>query len=114
VTLRNRDPRKQPEINFHYFDEGTDRAGEDLKAVVNAMKLARSFVSDPQAAQHIDKEISPGPQVDTDEKLKTWIRNEAWGHHASCTAPIGADHDRMAVLDSRFRVRGVKGLRVVD
>jgi choline dehydrogenase len=35
-------------------------------------------------------------------------------HHASCTCAIGADTDPMAVLDSRFRVRGVSGLSVVD
>ena len=43
-----------------------------------------------------------------------WVQKEAWGHHASCTWPIGADSDRMAVLDSNFRLRGVDSLRVVD
>lgn len=114
VKLRSRDPRKQPEINFHYFEEGNDKRGEDLDAVVKAMRLARSYNSDPQAAQHIEKETFPGPAYQTDAQLKTWIRDEAWGHHAACTAPIGAKDDRMAVLDSRFQVRGVKGLRVVD
>lgn len=42
------------------------------------------------------------------------MKNEAWGHHASCTCPIGADGDPKAVLDSKFRVRGTSGLRVVD
>jgi choline dehydrogenase len=42
------------------------------------------------------------------------VTREAWGHHASCSCPIGADGDPLAVLDSRFRVRGVNGLRVVD
>ena len=42
------------------------------------------------------------------------MKDEAWGHHASCTAKIGADGDPTAVLDSNFRVRGVSGLRVVD
>jgi len=46
--------------------------------------------------------------------MKTFIKDEAWGHHASCTCPIGADGDPMAVLDSKFRVRGVQSLRVVD
>ena len=58
-------------------------------------------------------EIWPGPEV-TGSALKDFIKNEAWGHHASCTAPIGADDDPMAVLDSDFRVRGVDSLRVVD
>jgi choline dehydrogenase len=59
-------------------------------------------------------ELVPGPQHDSPEQLRQFIRNEAWGHHASCTNKIGADTDPMAVLDSRFRVRGTSRLRVVD
>jgi choline dehydrogenase len=61
-----------------------------------------------------DTEIVPGPEYANDDKLREFIRHEAWGHHASCTNKMGAAHDPMAVLDSRFRVRGVSGLRVVD
>jgi choline dehydrogenase-like flavoprotein len=39
---------------------------------------------------------------------------DAWGHHASCTCPIGAADDPLAVLDADFRVRGSERLRVVD
>ena len=46
--------------------------------------------------------------------MKDFIRREAWGHHASCSCPIGADDDPNAVLNSNFKVRGVEGLRVVD
>ena len=49
-----------------------------------------------------------------DETLKDWIRTRAWGHHACGTCRVGRSDDPMAVLDSRFRVRGVRGLRVVD
>ncbi|KAK1956027.1 FAD/NAD(P)-binding domain-containing protein [Colletotrichum sublineola] len=48
------------------------------------------------------------------ELLPEFVKNEAWGHHASCTCPIGKDGDAMAVLDSKFRVRGTEGLRVAD
>jgi len=59
-------------------------------------------------------ELVPGTDYLDTNKLKQFIQDEAWGHHASCTCKIGADNDPMAVLDSRFRVRGVQGLRVVD
>jgi choline dehydrogenase len=52
--------------------------------------------------------------VDTREEIAQWVKDEAWGHHASCSARIGGEGDPMAVLDSRFRVRGTSGLRVVD
>jgi general L-amino acid transport system permease protein len=58
--------------------------------------------------------LLPGPQADTPEKLARFARNEAWGHHASCTNKLGSDTDAMSVVDGRFRVRGVKRLRVVD
>ncbi|KFI22489.1 glucose-methanol-choline oxidoreductase [Nitrosococcus oceani] len=111
VTLKSNNPREMPEINFNYFQEG---GKEDLQAVVKGVKLARSFLNEPQAKQHVAQELHPGSNIQTDEEISQYIRDQAWGHHASCTAKIGADDDPLAVLDSRFRVRGVKRLRVVD
>ena len=52
--------------------------------------------------------------LESDEGINKFVQDRAWGHHASCTCKIGGDDDPDAVLDSEFRVRGVKGLRVVD
>ena len=41
------------------------------------------------------------------------MRNTAWGHHASCTCPIGPQ-ETGGVVDSEFRVHGTQGLRIVD
>jgi choline dehydrogenase len=112
VRLQSNDPRDPPEINFHYFDEGTDQGQRDLEAVLQGVKIARS-ISD-KINSLVREEILPGIAVDTDDKLVKWIKKEAWGHHASCTCKIGADNDPGAVLDSKFRVRGVRNLRVVD
>lgn len=60
------------------------------------------------------KRVWPPTNISSASELRQFARDEAWGHHASCTAPIGADNDPLAVLDSKFRVRGVQGLRVVD
>jgi choline dehydrogenase len=59
-------------------------------------------------------EVWPGPSCGSDEEIAALIQREAWGHHASCTNPIGPAGDPAAVLDSRFRVHGTTGLRVVD
>ena len=56
----------------------------------------------------------PGTSIQSDDEWKQYIKNQAWGHHACCTAKIGADGDEDAVLDGDFKVRGVEGLRVVD
>lgn len=116
VTLRSADPRDTPLINFRYFDSGTttdDAAAKDVQAVVDGMTFSRRIFKDVVSLNGGFTEVWPGPDV-TGEKLNDFVKNEAWGHHASCTCPIGADGDEMAVLDSRFRVRGVKGLRVSD
>ncbi len=114
VTLRSTNPRDTPVINFHYFSEGNDKSGQDLDAVVQGFKLARQILSRPIVQQHVFQEVLPGSDVQTDDQIREYVANQAWGHHATCTAAIGAEDDPMAVLDGRFRVRGVKNLRVVD
>lgn len=112
VKIRSKDPRDTPDVNFHYFDEGTDRRDSDLDAVVEGFKIVRDISQSYPSL--VAEEVHPGPQVQTDEEIRELVRNEAWGHHASCTCKIGRSDDPMAVLDGEFRVRGTQGLRVVD
>lgn len=124
VCLRSKDPFATPDIRFRYFDEGTDDGGADLDAVVQGVKLARGLTARLNKAWWLRltnlwfssgaTEVYPKPSVATDDEIRTFVKNEAWGHHACGTAAIGPDSDKEAVLDSRFRVRGVTGLRVVD
>jgi len=116
VTLRSTDPRDVPEINFHYFYEGTDHDdGEDLNALVEGFKFIRKINRIAMDRGVVKREIWPPEENVHDEAgIRDFITREAWGHHASCSCPIGADDDPMAVLDSRFRVRVVRNLRVVD
>lgn len=108
VTLRSADPLDMPEIVFNYFQDGAD---EDLQAIYEAIELARDAY-ERQLVPTI--ESLPGNTTSTEEEVKQYIRDGTWGHHASSTCPIGTDDDEYAVLDSKFRVRGVSGLRVVD
>jgi len=113
VTLRSRNPRAWPLIEFRYFSEGSDQKQADLDAVVDGVNFARTM-NERLSGGHRHSELVPGPGYESPAKLREFIANEAWGHHASCTNRMGPDGDPMAVLDSRFQVRGVKGLRVVD
>ncbi len=110
VRLKSSDPLETPKINFHYFDEGNDKAHDDLDAVVKAVRFVRSM---NRGNYLIAREVVPGPEV-ADEDLHTWIQNNAWGHHASCSCKMGQPNDPDAVVDSRFRVIGTKCLRIVD
>ena len=111
VTLRTNNPRDTPCINFRYFDEGTDAGGDDLRAAVAGVKLVR--LTAPLEGRVVDREEYPGPGVESDEALQQFVRNQAWGHHASCTCAIGSQ-ERGGVLSSDFKVHGTEALRVVD
>ncbi|GJN78699.1 hypothetical protein PLIIFM63780_002208 [Purpureocillium lilacinum] len=111
VTLRSADPLDVPNIVYNYFDTGVGDSAADLQAIREAVTVAR----DAFKRQLVPvKEQLPGPEVKSEEQMDTYIKDSAWGHHASSTCPIGRQDDPMAVLDSSFRVYGVRALRVVD
>ncbi len=110
VTLRSSDPRDTPLINFRYFQEGGD---EDLTAVVDGIRFVRRLTAKLKKSGFIAEEELPGEQRQSDDEIREFVRSHAWGHHASCTCAI-APIERNGVLDSAFRVHGVRGLRVVD
>jgi choline dehydrogenase len=113
VTLRSADPRDVPEINFHYFEEGSDKTGEDLDSVVDGIKFVRTMTAQLKKNKLIAEEELPGESVQSDDDLRDFVRDHAWGHHASCTCPIGT-RETGGVLSSDFRVHGTDALRVVD
>ncbi|WP_437655587.1 GMC oxidoreductase [Sorangium sp. So ce1182] len=112
VTLRSADPRDTPVIDFCYFDEGNDAAGGDLGGVIEGIKLARRI--NTMSRLLVKEEVVPGPKAGTDSELAQFVKDEAWGHHACGTNKMGPATDPTAVVDSRFRVHGVRNLRVVD
>ncbi|KAI9662910.1 MAG: hypothetical protein M1821_007957 [Bathelium mastoideum] len=121
VQLKSTDPLDPPLINFNYFDTGTTAGGVDqldLDAMIQAINMSRHALSEYYEYDILGgtnfTEENPGPDVQSSEDLGQYIKDRAWGHHACCTSPIGADSDPNAVLDSQFRVKGVQNLRVVD
>jgi choline dehydrogenase len=113
VTLQSTDPRDVPHINFRYFEEGSDKTGEDLDSVVDGIKFVRTLTARLKRKELIAEEELPGAHVQSDEELRQFVRDHAWGHHASCTCAIGK-RDQGGVLSSDFKVHGTQGLRVVD
>lgn len=113
VTLRSADPRDVPGINFRYFEEGSDKDGADLRAVVSAIEYVRKMTAPLIESGLIAREELPGPEVRTPDQVADFVRDQAWGHHASCTCAIGP-RAAGGVLTSDFRVHGTEGLRVVD
>ena len=118
VTLRSSDPLDPLAVDFKYFERGpngapTPDAEKDLKAMRDGIRLVNKLLAGSTELQ-LHPEVMKGVDLDTDQGIDQFVQDRAWGHHASCTCKIGGDNDREAVLDSSFRVRGTKGLRVVD
>lgn len=119
VKLATKDPLDPPAIDFNYFERGPDGAPtadaqKDLQAMREGVRLINTLLKGSRHELKLHPQIMKGVDLDTDEGIGRFVQDRAWGHHASCTCKIGAESDENAVLDSRFRVRGLKGLRVVD
>jgi choline dehydrogenase len=111
VRLRGVDATLRPAINFRYFDEGNAATRADLDAVVAGIRFVRRAADG--VADLVAAEEEPGRHLRTDEQLRGYVRDNAWGHHACGTCAMKPEAEG-GVVDSRFRVHGVAGLRVVD
>jgi len=113
VSLRSTDPRDVPDINFHYFGEGSDGRRRDLASIVAGIKFVRRMTAGLKKNGLILQEALPGDDVVVEQDLERFVTRNAWGHHASCSCAIGP-RDQSGVLNGDFRVHGTRGLRVVD
>ena len=111
VLLRSDDPQAPPDVQFHSFSTTSGDPAIDLDAVVKGIRFVRK-VNDAMD-DLVAAEEEPGRQHDSDQALKDYVADNAWGHHACGTCAIGPRHAG-GVIDSNFRVHGVEGLRVVD
>jgi choline dehydrogenase len=103
------DVRDKPAFTFNYLS-----TFEDKREWVEAISAARKILDQPAFALYNGGEISPGPQVATDEQVLEWVRKDGeTAYHPSCTCKMGTDS--MSVVDPlTMRVHGMAGLRVVD
>jgi choline dehydrogenase len=108
LTLRSSDPLDDPRIDMNYLSDE-----RDLDELVHGLKRAREIGEAAPLDDYRGEEIWPGDDVQTDEEIIEYIRDTATtAYHPVGTCKMGTDD--MAVVDDRLRVKGVKGLRVVD
>ena len=108
--VRARTPRVQdkPEILFNYLQHA-----DDIEAFRACVRLTREIIGQPAMDAYRGPEIQPGEAVQSDADIDAFVRQAVESaYHPSCTCRMG--EDRMAVVDSETRVRGIDGLRVVD
>ena len=108
IHIRSPDPADPPVIGSRFLDHE-----EDCRRLVAGMRIARHIVMQPALRGHVERELSPGPDRDSDDALLEYARNEGdTSYHPVGTCRLGSDP--MAVVDHALRVRGLDGLRVVD
>ena len=111
VRLGSADPAIQPEIRFRSFGADGPADLADLDAVVTAIRFVRR-IADAMGPQ-VAEEEEPGRQRNSDDALRSYVRDNAWGHHACGTCammPVAQG----GVVGSDLRVHGLAGLRVAD
>jgi choline dehydrogenase-like flavoprotein len=113
VTIKSADTAQLPSINPNWLTHPADK-----ELAVSIYRRLREVWDTPEMRSiraDGDNEAYPGRQYDSDEQILDVVKKSmltVW--HPSCTCKMGKPDDDMAVVDSRARVFGVEGLRVVD
>lgn len=110
VHIQGPDFRQAPAIAPNYLS-----TAEDRQVAADSLRVTRRIVAQTALAPYRPEEWKPGVQYQSDEDLARLAGDIATTiFHPVGTTRMGRDGDPLAVLDSRLRVRGVQGLRVVD
>jgi len=108
IMARSADPFEKPAIRPNYLAAPSDR-----QVLLAGIRQARAILAQPPIARHSAFEMIPGPEVSTDEAMEAYCRQYGTTiYHPVGTCRMG--EDPMCVVDSRLRVRGIGGLRVID
>jgi len=115
LKLASRDPRHRPLIDPDYLSDV-----RDLNALAVGVRMARDYGTAAPLAKICAEELAPGDGIHTDHELREFIRSSVvTAYRPAGTCAMGGDVAMSAsgydsVVDPLLRVRGVKGLRIVD
>lgn len=110
VRIKSADPRQAPAIAPNYLS-----TPEDRKVAADSLRVTRRIAEQPAFARYSPEEVKPGLAYQSDDDLARLAGDIGTTiFHPVGTTRMGRDDDPMAVVDTRLRVRGVAGLRVVD
>jgi choline dehydrogenase len=108
VRLRSANLADPPSIVFNHLE-----ARQDLKDLVDGVRLARTMIRQPVWDTYRGQELRPGSDVISDSDIETFIRHRTGtSYHPSGTCRMGADAE--AIVDTEARVKSVHRLRIVD
>ncbi|MEI2813866.1 MAG: GMC family oxidoreductase N-terminal domain-containing protein [Burkholderiaceae bacterium] len=110
VHIKSNQFTDAPAIAPNYLSTAQDR-----QVAADSLRITRNIVSQSALAKYQPLEFKPGVQYQTDEELAKLAGDIATTiFHPVGTAKMGLRQDSMAVVDSRLKVHGIAGLRVVD
>lgn len=110
VSIRSAEPAAAPRIAPNYLS-----TEEDRRIAAEAIKLTRRIAAQPALAPYQPQEQLPGPQYQSEQELAKAAGDIGTTiFHPVGTCKMGRPEDEAAVVDSRLRVLGLEGLRVVD
>jgi choline dehydrogenase len=110
IELKSSNPNEYPLIDPNYLS--TQQDVQDLR---RAVTMTREIMHQRAFNDYMSKEIYPGAKRQTDDDIDAYNREESETiYHPVGTCKMGSSSDKMAVVDTNCRVRGVDGLRVVD
>ncbi|MGQ7248074.1 GMC family oxidoreductase [Halomonas sp. V046] len=110
VRIQSADPRRAPAIQPNYLS-----TPEDRQVAADSLRVTRRIAAQPAFAKYQPEEVKPGAEYQSDEELTRLAGDIGTTiFHPVGTTAMGRADDGMAVVDSRLRVRGIKGLRVAD
>ena len=108
VRIRSGDPKAPPAIQYNYLSTENER-----RSMVEGLKFVRRLGNTPPFAGYVAEEFQPGPRVQSDADWLAYGRdNGDTVFHPTSSCRMG--EDARAVVDTRLRVRGLEGLRVID
>ena len=108
IHVKSTDANVHPSIVPNYLSTYLD-----CQTAIESVRFTRAIMSSDAMKEHIAEELLPDPEAHTDDELLDQARTIANTiYHPVGTCRMGADDK--AVVDSRLRVNGVSGLRVVD
>ncbi len=108
IHIRSADPKAQPAIRFNFLADSIDQ-----QAMVGGFRMMRKIVNAAPMDSYRGEEFSPGPSVNSDEEILTWIRNNSQtAYHPIGTCRMGSGSN--TVVDDKLKVHGLEGLRVAD
>ena len=108
IHISSPSANRPPEIRFNFLTAQLDR-----DVTLEAMRITRRIMTAPSMQGIAADEIAPGVNIQSDDELLEWVRNNAeTTYHPVGTCKMGSDP--RAVVDDQLRVHGVHGLRVAD